>query len=140
MPDDLNWLEQRSAVVRDRLDHFERQGSLALLPDPELLRLAVATRETVDEAYEICKEHERHFPSTAWFGISTLSGLGGLLFLEPTTGSMIIAIGGALGAAKSIYDRSAHLVREQRYLGRYWRADGHRRALAAEMTRRGIPF
>jgi hypothetical protein len=140
MPDSLSWLEQRSAVVRNRLDHFERQGNLALLPDPELLRLAVATKGTVDEAYKICKEHERHFPSTAWFAISTLSGLGGLLLLEPTTGSMIITIGGALGAAKSIYDRGAHLVREQGYLGLYWRADSHRRTLAAEMTRRGIRF
>jgi len=140
MPDDPNWLEQRSAVVRDRLVHFELQGDLALLVEAVLLRLAVATRETLKEAYEICREHERNFPSTAWFAISTLSGLGGLLLLEPTTGSMIITIGGALGAAKSIYDRSAHLVREQGYLGLYWRADGHRRAIAAEMTRRGVQF
>ena len=72
--------------------------------------------------------------------ISVASGLGGLLLLEPTTISLVLTIGGALGAGKSLYDRGAHLMRVQKLLSDYWEASLHHDALAAELTRRGIRF
>jgi hypothetical protein len=135
-----NWLSERATDLQAGLELLDQTGSLAVLSDDDLLEFALLAEGVFDQAHGLWREHVRGFPSFVWFGISTLSGLGGLLLLEPTIASLLVAVGGAAGAAKAIYDRGAHLVREQRYLGLYWRANRYREALAAELVRRGIRF
>ena len=140
MARERTWIEARAAAHAIKLDRFEDSGDLTAVSTEQLADLIELAAESLAEAHEICSEHARRYPSIVWFFVSTGSGLGGLLLLEPTAGSLIITIGGALGAAKSLYDRGAHLLREQRYLSMYWRASRHESALASELTRRGIRF
>lgn len=138
MGQDVRWIVERAERVRDRLDEFDRAGDLTDLRVIELIDLI----DLIADAHELCaailEEHKRNFPSTFWFAGSFLSGLGGLAFIEPTLGSIIITVGGAAGAAKSLYDRGAHLITEQNYLGLYWSVAIRRDALKIELTRRGI--
>lgn len=140
MARDRSWLEREADKVLEKLERFESQGDLTRLSEGELLELAKLCKQNLADAFELWEEHQRHYPSSVWFGISVVSGYGGLFLVEPVTASVIITIGGALGATKSIYDRGAHLIREQRYLDLYWRASRHRDAVAVELTRRGIRF
>lgn len=140
MAKEPDWLTEAAETVEADLDRLENLGGLTDLSDYDLLELARTIADTLKRAYDLCKEHERRFPSFVWFGISTLSGLGGIFLLEPTTASLLVTIGGVAGAAKSIFDRGLHLVREQRFLGLYWRADRLRNAIAAELIRRGVRF
>ena len=56
------------------------------------------------------------------------------------TASLLVTIGGAMGAAKSVYDKSVPLAAQQAVLAFYWRAHRQKDAIAAELTRRGIRF
>ena len=105
-----------------------------------LAELCEIAAKNLREAFQICEEHEGNYPSPIAFWVSVVSGFGGLLILEPTFASIVMTIGGALGAGISIYQRGEHLMREQGYLGLYWRADMHRSALAVELMRRGIRY
>jgi hypothetical protein len=58
--------------------------------------------------------------------------------MDPTLISVVLTAFGVLGAGKSLYDRSAYLVTEQRYFGLYWAVQQRKNALGSELARRGI--
>jgi hypothetical protein len=120
------------------LEEFDRAGDLTALAPAQLLHLTTLIADAHEICRDILQEHERNSPSTAWFAISTVSGFGGLVLLEPTLGAIVITLGGIAGAAKSLYDYGAHLVVEQRYLDLYWRTEARKDALKIELIRRGI--
>ncbi|MCH8197605.1 MAG: hypothetical protein IH904_05940 [Proteobacteria bacterium] len=138
MEQDVRWIVERAERVRDRLDEFDRAGDLTGLTPSELRDQVKLIKEADVLCAAILEEHERNFPSTLWFAVAFLSGLGGLAYFEPTLGPIIITVGGIAGAAKSLYDRGAHLIAEQKYLGLYGSVVDRKDALRVELTRRAI--
>lgn len=120
------------------LDVFDQSGDLAQLSEFRLLELTRLLARAHDLSCEILREHERNCPSTITFALSFLSGVGGLILVEPTTASVVVVAGGVLAAAKSVYDRGAHLFAEQRHLALFWDVSLRREALKIELIRRGI--
>lgn len=140
MEQDVRWIVERAEGVRDRLNEFDRAGDLTGLTLSELRDQIKLIADAHKLCAEILEEHKRNFPSTFWFAVAFLTGLGGLAYFEPTLGPIIVTVGGMAGAAKSLYDRGAHLIAEQKYLGLYWSVATRKDALRVELTRRGIRY
>ena len=137
-------LRHRAAALGHQLDRIDERGDLSLFSIDDLEGAIDEVNRNLQEAYTLYLVHDEQAPSWIWFGISASSGFGGLFLLEPmtavATASLIVTIGGAMGAAKSVYDKGVHLVEQQAVLAFYWRAHRQKDAIAAELTRRGIRF
>lgn len=136
----IEWIEQRVKNVRAQLSRFDGYGDLRLLSSGGLLELANLLDRANQECLDIVDEFERRKPSEFWFWINTVGGFVGLALMDPTLISVALTIGGALGAGKSVYDRAAYLITEQRYLDLYWAVQHRKNALGSELTRRGLPW
>jgi hypothetical protein len=134
------WIEQRTETVRARIAEFDAHGNLTPLAPTILMELAELLDQANNDCLSIVDEFETQRPSASWFWINAISGYGGLALIDPTFISAAIAIGGALGASKSLYDRARFLVLEQRYLSLYWDVQLRKSALGSELIRRGISW
>ena len=134
------WIEQRAETVRARMADFDAHGNLTPLAPEMLLELAELLEQANEDCLAIVDEFETHRPSASWFWINAISGYGGLALVDPTFISAVIAIGGTLGASKSLYDRARFLVLEQRYFSLYWAVQLRKNALGSELIRRGISW
>ena len=134
----IGWLDRRAEEITRALQEFDDSGDLTALEPERLLDLARLLDGANRSCWETLQEHERQAPSAFWFHLSVWTGVGGIALLEPSLISIIITVGGLLGSGKSIYDRGAHLVAEQRYLQLFWAVELRKDRLKSALARRGI--
>ncbi len=130
--------DARSEKIEQSLHAFDDAEPLTRRSRGQLEALLI----NLDEANAICQEivfeHERREPSQSWFLISVAAGVGGLIVTGPGAIPIIIAIGGAAGAGKSIADFYSHENAAQHYRVLSWRISTRLTKLKAAMAQRGL--
>jgi hypothetical protein len=134
----IGWLGRRAEEITRALQEFDDRGDLMAVEPESLLDLAQLLDGANRTCWEILEEHEGQAPSAFWFHLSVWTGVGGIALVDPNLISIIITVGGLLGSIKSIYDRGAHLVTEQRYLRLFWAVELRKDKLKSTLARRGI--
>jgi hypothetical protein len=132
-------LDDRVRGITALLTEIDTLGDLSKVIDNSLVELARRLEMADRVCRQIKERHQQKQPSAGWLLLSIAQTVGSLAMSPVTPAALVLAVGGVLGTAKSIYDFNAHNLEASAYFALHWRVDRLRLNIGSLSRNRGLP-
>lgn len=116
-------MDERVGAIEALLHEIAQLGDLRTLGESNLRELHFRLSVASANCWLMKQRHRRSEPSAAWLLLSIAQTIGSMALTPLTPAGVIIAAGGVLSAAKSVYDFNAYNREADEYYALHWRVD-----------------